>query len=103
MTPTNPDWSKLKPVEELKTGLYPFNRYGMIYSKQGGGWHCMSCQTDFYEAGMARGHHCPWESRWRSWSGRSAPITPWVINEVLVERTPTKQGMVGRFFSFFRG
>ena len=57
MTPTNPAWSKLKPVEELKTGLYPFNRWGMIYGRRGGGWHCLSCQQDFYLSLAARGHH----------------------------------------------
>ena len=103
MTPTNPAWSKLKPVDELKTGLYPFNRWGMIYSKRGGGWHCMSCQEDFHMSLAARDHYCPWESRWRSWSGRRAPIIPKAIKEILIERRPTKKGLVGRFFSFFRG
>ena len=104
MTPTNPAWSKLKPVEELKTGLYPFNRWGMIYGRRGGGWHCLSCQQDFYLSAAARGHYCPWENRWRLWSKREAPVMPQAIKQVLLARAkPTRQGMVGRFFSFFRG
>ena len=103
MTPTNPAWSKLKPVDELITRLYPSNRWGMIYSKRGGGWHCMSCQEDFYMSLAARSHYCPWESRWRLWSGRMAPIIPKAIKEILVERRPTKTGMMDRLFSFFRG
>jgi hypothetical protein len=103
MTPTNQSWSKLKPVDELITGLYPSNRWGMIYNKRMGGWHCMSCQEDFHKSLAARSHYCPWESRWRSWSGRRAPIIPKAIKEILVERRPTKKGLVDRFFSFFKG
>ena len=103
MTPTNPTWSKLKPIDELKTGLYPFNRWGMIYSKRGGGFHCMSCQRDFHKPSAARSHYCPWEDRWRMWSRREAPIIPTAIKEILIERQPTRQGLVDRFFSFFKG
>jgi predicted metal-dependent phosphotriesterase family hydrolase len=68
----------------------------------------MACQEDFYLVVTARGHHCPWESRWRSWSGRSVPswaVYPFMPQDIEegVERTPTKPGLVGRFFNFFKG
>ena len=103
MTPTNPAWSKLKPVDELIMRMYPSNRWGMIYYKRGGDWKCLSCQQDFYLVVTARGHYCSWESRWRSWSGRRAPIIPKAIKEILIERRPTKKGLVDRLFSFFKG
>jgi hypothetical protein len=108
MTP-NPTWRKLKPVDELSIGLYPYNRWGMVYHNRKGGWRCMSCQEDFHVSVAARNHYCPWEIRWRSWSGRNRPT----ITRVLVEEKPTKKGLVeekpiktglmDRFFNFFRG
>jgi len=103
MTPTNPAWNKLKPVNELIMRMYPSNRWGMIYYKRGGDWKCLSCQQDFHLVGTARDHYCSWESRWRLWSGRMAPIIPKAIKEILVERRPTKTGVMDRLFSFFRG
>ena len=103
MTPTNPAWNKLKPVNELIMRMYPSNRWGMIYYKRGGDWKCLSCQQDFHLVGTARDHYCSWESRWRLWSGRMAPIIPKAIKEILVESRPTKTGVMDRLFSFFRG
>ena len=100
--PMNPAWSKLKPVEELKTGLFPCNRWGMVYNRRMGGWRCLACQNDFHRAVSARDHYCPWEGRWRLWSKREAPVMPQAIKEVLIGEKPTK-GLVDRLFSFLRG
>ena len=63
----------------------------------------MSCQEDFDALVAARNHYCPWEIRWRSWSGRNRPTITRAITKVLVEEKPTKTGLMDRFFNFFRG
>ena len=104
MTPANPAWGRLKPFSKLKSKLHPCNRWGMIYIRKGGDWRCLSCRVDFHLAVTARDHYCSWESRWRLWTGRMAPIIPKAIKEILVERArPTKTGMMDRLFSFLRG
>jgi len=102
MTPVNPAWSDLKPVEELKTKMYPCNRWGMIYRMRTGGWRCLACRSNFHLAVLARDHYCPWESRWRLWSKREAPVMAQAIKEVLIGKKPAR-GLVDRLFSFFRG
>jgi hypothetical protein len=71
-------WGKLKPLDDYRTGLYPHNRWGMIYTlKKNGGWKCLSCLDTFevLEAGerSARKHYCVQEHAWRIYSGRPAP------------------------------
>ena len=71
-------WGKLKPLDDYKTGLYPHNRWGMIYPlKKHGGWKCMSCLNIFQvlETGArsARKHYCVQEHAWRIYAGRPAP------------------------------
>jgi len=115
MTPVNPAWRNLKPAAEMKTRSYPCNRWRMVYIRRGGGWRCLACMMDFDLASAARRHHCAWETRWRSWSGREAPtsdtcathLEPIKGVESLVERIDKslvkERSKWDRFFSFLRG
>ena len=104
-------WSKLKPLDDYKTGLYRHNRWGMIYPlKNHGGWKCLACVNIFQvlETGerSAREHYCVQEHAWRIYSGRPAPtakalpqagIKP--IEKVIVPKQ--KRPLMNRLFSWF--
>ncbi len=114
MTPVNPDWGVLKLTADMKTGSYPCNRWRMVYKKRGGRWRCLACMGDFDLASAARSHHCSWETRWRSWSGREAPTSDTCATHLKtikgvkgavegVDKALVKTSKWDRFLSFIRG
>ena len=107
-------WRKLKPLSEYKTGLYPHNRWGMIYQKKHhGGWKCLACTRTFQQADggerSARGHYCLMETTWREFSGRQAQeLKPIVLKADYkplerVEVPKEKRHQVSRLLSWFGG
>lgn len=97
MLGTHPAWRNLKRVDDYRTGLHRHNRWGMIYRRPNGDWHCMACTADF-DRGGGRSHYCPWERRWRTWTGRQSPV---VDIETRADTAP--RGLLGRMLSLFRG
>ena len=111
---TTVSWGKLKPLDEYKTGLFPHNRWGMVYQKKHHeGWKCLACTCTFQEADggerSARGHYCLLETTWREFSGRQAPeLKPVIlqldykpIEKVIVPSE--KKPLINRLFSWFGG
>tara|TARA_R110000751_G_C13434754_1_gene442092 strand:- start:45 stop:395 length:351 start_codon:yes stop_codon:yes gene_type:complete len=107
-------WGKLKPLDDYKTGLFPHNRWGMIYTLKGNrSWRCLSCLNTFevLETGArsARKHYCVQEHAWRIYSGRPAPaakaLPPHLqegmkpIEKVIVPKQ--KRPLMNRLFSWF--
>ena len=105
-------WGKLKPLDDYKTGLFPHNRWGMIYPlKKHGGWKCMACLNIFQvlEAGArsARKHYCVQEHAWRIYAGRPAPTVIEAppktdykpLEKVIVPKQ--KRPLMNRLFSWF--